>query len=370
MGNNPLVALNELGQSIWLDTISRELIDSGKLRSMVEQDALTGVTSNPTIFQKAISGSSDYDSRMKKLRAEGVTDPKELFIGIAVDDIGDAADILKPVYERTGGMDGYVSIEVSPDLAYDTQATIEEAVRLFDTLKRDNVLVKVPATKEGVPAIEELIARGVNVNVTLLFSVDRYRDVMDVYLKGLERRAEKGESISSVASVASFFVSRVDTLVDKKLDSVDDRERAGRLRGKIAVANSKIAFQAFREVFGSERFRALEAKGAKVQRLLWGSTGTKDPDYSDIKYVEELMAPVTINTLPMDTINAFRDHGNPHISIEDGLDEVPAMMDELRSLGIDIDQVTGQLEDEGVKKFADSFNELLGEIKRKSTELA
>jgi transaldolase len=372
MSANPLHELEKLGVSVWLDYLSRDIINSGKLRGLVQEDGLSGVTSNPTIFMKAITGSAVYDQPLKEMIENGERDPKELFLGLALRDVADAADILRPVYERDGGRNGFISIEVSPDLAYDTEATIKEARRLFSAIGKKNILVKVPATREGLPAIEELISEGVNVNVTLLFSIKRYEEVMEAYLRGLERRLKAGLPVGEASSVASFFVSRVDTLVDKLLEeklSSLEKDKAKGLMGKAAVANAKLAYRKYREVFSGKRFSALKEKGAHIQCLLWGSTGTKNPAYSDIKYVEEIAGPDIINTMPEKTIKAFKDHGNPRATIEKGLDEAEAVFKELKALGIDMDQVTQQLEDEGVKLFSDSFFSLLKEIASKRDAL-
>lgn len=370
MGENPLLQLKELGQSVWLDTVSREIIDSGYLKRLVTEDGLSGVTSNPTIFHKAISGSRDYDAKIEELVEKGMRDEKELFLSLAIEDIRDASDIMLPAYRDSGGADGFVSIEVSPDLAYDTGATIEEAADIFKTLDRKNIMIKVPATKEGLPAIEELTARGVNVNVTLLFSVSRYGEVTDAFVRGIERRVKEGKPVRGIASVASFFVSRVDTLTDKLLSGMSDTKKAQGLAGRAAVANAKMAYRAFKEIFEGPRFEALRDKGASVQRLLWGSTGTKNPAYSDIKYVEEIIGPRTVNTMPISTLDAFRDHGNARASIEDGVDEAKAYIGELRAAGIEIEDVASQLEKEGVKAFADSYFALLKDLGEKAKTFA
>jgi transaldolase/glucose-6-phosphate isomerase len=361
-----------MGQSVWLDYLSREIINSGKLKKLIDEDSLSGVTSNPTIFQKAISGSTDYDRSLKALINQDISDAKELFLGLAIDDISDAADILWPVYESTGGKDGFVSIEVSPDLAFDTEATIEEARHLYSTIEKKNILVKVPATEPGLPAIEQLTSEGINVNITLLFSVNRYTKVAEAYIKGLEKRVSDGKPINEIRSVASFFVSRVDTLTDKLIEdkitvtaSDKDRELLLSFCGKAAVANAKYAYKKYEETFLGERFSSVKKKGANIQRLLWGSTGTKNPDYSDVKYVEEIIAPNTVNTLPENTINAFRDHGRAVVTIYNTMNEVEALFTELKSQGIDIEQVADQLEKEGVKSFSDSFFALLKEIEEK-----
>jgi transaldolase len=303
---------------------------------------------------------------------KGVKDEKELFLGLAMEDVSDAADLLWPTCQSANGQDGFVSIEVSPDLAYDTPATISEARRLFSTLGKKNILVKVPGTKQGIPAIEQLTSEGVNVNVTLLFSTERYEGVADAYLRGLERRARQGQPIDEIASVASFFVSRVDTLADKLLEtrlssapSKAEKDKIANLFGKAAVANAKIAYEKYRSIFSSPRFLTLKEKGGHIQTILWGSTGTKNPKYSDIKYVEELIAPDSINTLPESTIKAFRDHGQAKITISNDLEKAKKLFPELKSMGIDIREVTEQLEKEGVQLFSDSFFALLKEIAKK-----
>ena len=377
MGENPLLQLQEAGQCVWLDNLSRDLIVSGRLRELVEE-GVAGITSNPSIFQKAISHSTLYDESLKKMVKQGVSDAKELFIGLAIEDIRNAADLLEKVLGNTKCLSGYVSIEVSPDLAYDTRGTIQEARRLCSAVGRQNAFVKVPATKQGLPAIEELTRDGVNVNVTLLFSVERSREVAEAYLRGIEQRIGKGEAVSDIVSVASFFVSRVDTLVDKLLkkrleaaSSAEERNRLSGLVGRAAVANSKIAFREFSKIFSSPRFLALKEKGANIQRLLWGSTSTKNPDYSDVKYVEELVAPETINTMPEDTLKAFKDHGRVKSVIGEGLGEAEALFRELASVGVVMDEVTAELEKEGVKGFSDSYFALLEEIgKRRDSILA
>lgn len=370
MNDHPVRKLLEFGQSIWLDNLSRNLIKSGELQRFIDEDGITGITSNPTIFQKAISGSMDYDASLRGLLQRGVRDERELFIALAIEDITLAADLLWPVYQKSGGRDGFVSIEVSPDLAYDAERTVAEARRLFATIGRKNILIKVPATKQGLPAIEQLIREGANVNVTLLFSVRRYEEVADAYLRGLEGRAIQGKSINEVASVASFFVSRVDTLIDKLLQarlsstlSEAQSQKINSLLGKAAAANAKIAYKKYREFFAGKRFLSL--KGAQWQRILWGSTGTKNPNYSDVKYVDELIGPDSINTIPENTLKAFIDHGKVAVTIGDQLEKAERLFAELQALGVDINQVTGQLENEGVKLFADSFSLLLKEIAEK-----
>jgi len=361
MSGNSLLGLKEAGQSVWIDYLSRDLINSGELGRLIEEDGVSGVTSNPSIFQKAIEGSDAYDGQLRELVAGGARDEKEIFLNMAMKDVGDAADLLLPVYEKTGGKDGFVSIEVSPDLAYETEKTVAEAHRLFDTLGRKNILIKVPATVPGLAAIERLTADGVNVNVTLLFSVDRYRAVAEAYMKGLVKRIGRDRPLDGIASVASFFVSRVDTLVDKLLKE-HPREQADRLRGKAAVANARLAYSEFRRLISGKRWGALGSNGANVQRLLWGSTSTKDPAYSDIKYVTELIGPDTVNTMPEDTMTAFKDHGIPKAAIGNRLDEADALFEELEDLGIGMEDVAGRLEREGVKKFSDSFFDVLNKV--------
>lgn len=369
---NKLTELNNAGQSVWLDYLSRDIINSGKLSRLVEE-GLRGVTSNPTIFQKAMEGTDVYDEQLRQLESAGVKDSKELFLALAMKDVADAADILLPVYEASNGRDGFVSIEVSPNLAYDTHATIEEALRLFTEINRKNLMVKVPATREGLPAIERLTAEGVNVNVTLLFSVKRYEEVAHAYMRGIESRVRLRLPVDSIASVASFFVSRVDTLVDKLLDeragssaTAGEKEFAGKLYGKAAVANARLAYRRFKELFSGNHFlHCIKDHGAGFQRLLWGSTGTKNPAYSDIKYVEELIGPHTVNTMPEETMNAFVDHGVVRAALEEGLDDADSVMRQLASVGIDIEQVAEELEKDGVKKFTDSYLDVLEKTAKK-----
>ncbi len=366
MADNPLVLLRKYGQSFWYDNISRSILRSGELKRMIEEDGLRGVTSNPTIFYNSIKSSSDYDDQLRELLDQGDPSPKELFYALAIEDIKAASGLLMPVYEESKGEDGYVSIEIDPHLAHDTEGTVREASDLFERIGRPNVMIKVPATREGIPAVEELLYRGCNINVTLLFSVRRYRECMDAYMKGLERRARGGESLAGVASVASFFVSRVDTLVDRYLEErlreTEDpavRQRIASLMGRAAVANSKTAYQAFKNAFSSERFLALKGKGARVQRLLWGSTSTKNPAYRDVLYVEELIGPKTINTMPDATWRAFKDHGRPARTVDRDVEAAAEVLESLEELGISMERVTGELEDEGVRLFVESFDALL-----------
>ena len=370
MSDHPLRKLQKIGQSVWLDNLSRHLLDSGELKRWIEEDGVTGITSNPTIFQKAISGSKDYDASLKSLLQKGIRDEKELFLDLAMEDISRAADMLWPAYLQSGGKDGLVSIEVSPDLANDPGKTVAEAQRLFSTIGKKNILIKVPGTKPGLPAIEQLTAEGVNVNVTLLFSRNRYEEVAEAYLRGLEKRTRRGQPIHEIISVASFFVSRVDTLADKLLEarlasaSTDAaKQKMTNLLGQAAVANAKLAYQKYKRFFTSKRF--VDLKGANVQRILWGSTGTKNPGYSDIKYVQELIGPDSINTLPETTLLAFKDHGKVHITIGDRLEEAERLFTELKAVGVDLSQITEQLENEGVKLFSDSFSLLLQEMAAK-----
>ncbi len=369
MKENPIKKLREIRESIWLDNLSRQLMNSGELKRLIDL-GVSGITSNPTIFQKAVAGSRDYDASIQKAIDQGIREEKEIFLRFAFEDIARAADLLWPVYQENQGQDGFVSIEVSPDLAYDTEKTIAEARRLFSTLGKKNVLVKVPATKPGLPAIENLTAEGVNVNITLLFSVKRYEEVMDAYLKGLERRAREGKPVDGISSVASFFVSRVDTLVDKLLEaraasaaSEPEKGKIKSMQGKAAVANAQIAYQKYESTFSGKRFQVIP--GANKQRILWGSTGTKNPRYSDTKYVDELVGPDSINTIPDATLKAFLDHGRVRVTIRDGLEESKKLLDDLKKVGVDIDQVTDELEKEGVKLFSDSFTSLLKEVAQK-----
>jgi transaldolase len=361
---NPLKELLAQGQSIWLDYIRRDLIRTGELKRLVEEDGIRGVTSNPTIFEKAIAGSTDYDDALRALHAKDAkADARNLYEGLAVEDIQMTADVLRPVYDETGGADGYVSFEVSPHLAHETQGTISEAKRLRAAVDRPNVMIKVPATPEGIPAIEELIAEGVNVNITLMFSMSHYEAVARAYIRGLERCADP----SKVASVASFFVSRVDTMVDRALESLATAQaQAKTLLGKIAIANSKLVYHRFLQVFQSEGFVALRQRGARVQRPLWASTGTKNPAYSDVLYVENLIGAETVNTLPPETLNAFRDHGKVEgETIGDSLDDAAAALRRLKALGINFDTITEKLQQDGVAAFAASFDQLLAALEKK-----
>jgi transaldolase len=369
---NPLRQLERLGQSIWYDNISRPLLRDGALAHMVEEGVL-GVTSNPTIFDKAISGSADYDEQIRScLRARPTLAIEQLIQLLMVSDVQAASDILRPVYDRTKGRDGYVSIEVSPRKARDTEATTHEVRELWGMVNRPNLMIKIPATLEGLPAVEQAIGEGINVNVTLIFSVERYRAVASAYMKGLERRLAGGDSVGNLASVASVFVSRVDTLVDdllqKKISSSGDPARADELRalqGRAAVANARLVYQAFKEVFAADRFRLLAARGAAVQRPLWGSTGTKNPAYSDLLYVETLVGPDTVNTVPPATLSAIRDHLLPALTVENDLGQAHELIRQLDGAGIAISWVTSKLEEEGVRAFEKSFDGLAGNLLEK-----
>lgn len=365
MASTPLARLSELGQSVWIDFLSRDLVHTGELAQMAEKDSVVGVTSNPTIFQKALSTGNAYDDDIRGLSAT-VDDAKEIFISLSAKDVGDACDVLRPVWERTSGGDGYVSIEVDPRLAYEVDATIEEAVRLHALIDRPNLFVKIPATQPGLAAIEEMIAKGKSINVTLIFALERYVAVAESYVRGLERLVASGGHPSKVASVASFFVSRVDTEADKRLDAIGGHDD---LKGKLAIANARLAYQRYKTIFSGPRWDELVAKGASPQRCLWASTSTKNPAYRDVLYVEDLIGPQTVDTMPEETIRAFQDHGNVALTLEQGLDEAAALLDQLAAAGVDYDDVTATLEREGVQKFDDSFVELLDGIREKQASL-
>jgi transaldolase len=358
--------LSELGQSVWIDSLSREWLRTGELKRLMDEDAVVGVTSNPTIFQKAMSEGDWYDEQLRALLAEE-DDLKEIFFRLAFDDIREACDLMRQVWDVTEGQDGYVSLEVDPGLAFDTQGTIEQAQRFHEEIDRSNLYVKIPATEAGLPAIEEMIARGKSINVTLIFGLERYAAVAEAYIRGLERLVEAGGDLTTVTSVASFFVSRVDTEADKRLDEIGGH---GHLKGKLAIANAKLAYQRYKEIFSGERWDALVPHGASAQRCLWASTSTKNPAYRDVMYVEELIGPQTVNTMPKETIEAFQDHGEIRgVTLEEGLDEAREVFLELAKAGVDYDDVTRVLEEEGVQKFADSFDELIEGIAAKRAEL-
>src|SRR5579872_3361098 len=367
---NPLKSLLDYGQSVWLDYIRRTLLTSGELKHLIESDGLRGMTSNPAIFEKAIAGSSDYEQTLAELAAKDL-DAKTIYEHLAIRDIQDAADALRPVYDSSKRRDGYVSLEVSPNLSHDTNGTLEEARRLWKSVARENVMIKVPATPEGVPAVEQLISEGININVTLLFHIEAYRAVALAYISGLEKFAAKGGDLSKVASVASFFISRIDTLVDSlaatKLKTATGAEAAmlNSIVGKVAIANGKLTYQLYKELFGSDRWKKLAAKNAQTQRVLWASTGTKNPKYSDVLYVEELIGPETVNTIPPATYDAFRDHGKLRASLEEDIVTAHDQMETLAKTGIDMKAVTDQLLAEGVKLFEDAFVKLLGAVQAK-----
>jgi transaldolase len=372
--NNPLLSLQAQGQSVWLDNISRHLLKSGQLKTFIDADGLRGVTSNPTIFEKAINGSNDYDSDIETLAKNG-HEVNQIYETLVVEDIRRAADLFHAVYQETDGLDGYVSLEVSPRLAHQTDGTVEEARRLWGRVSRPNVMIKVPATAEGIPAIEQLISEGININVTLMFSLSHYVKVAEAYIRGLEIRAHQGKPLP-LGSVASFFVSRVDTLIDRLLEQAlkDSKNNAQRkeiesLLGQAAIANSRLVYQKFREIFSSPGFQALHKRDARVQRPLWASTSTKNPKYRDVIYVEELIGPDTVNTLPPATLEAFRDHGFVRPTLESEFNQAKEVLARLETLGIDIEEVGENLQTEGVKLFSDSFETLMRSLSAKKEEL-
>jgi transaldolase/glucose-6-phosphate isomerase len=367
---NPIEQLRQYGQSIWLDFISRGLIDSGELAQLVNRDRLGGVTSNPAIFQKAIDGSDEYTGAIAQ-HARSSSSPQLIFEKIAVRDIRDAADVLSPMYRGTSGRDGYVSLEVAPDLAHDTHATIDAARRLWSAVARPNVMIKVPGTAEGLPAVLRLLSEGINVNITLLFGRATYEKVAATYLQALEQRVARGEDVSRLASVASFFVSRIDSAVDGRIakalerSSAEDRSTLQSLKGKVAIANAKLAYQSYKRLFSGPRWEALRAQGALPQRVLWASTSVKNRDYRDVMYVEELIGADTVNTMPPETLAAFRDHGRPRLSLESDLEGARRVLAQLERLGISLDQVTDELVADGIQKFAQPYREMLAAIERR-----
>jgi transaldolase len=365
MAKSRLHQVSELGQSVWIDFLSRKLVHGGELARMMEEDAVVGVTSNPTIFQKAISEGDAYDEQLREVLAEE-DDPKEVFLKLAIRDVQDACDLLRPVWDGGAGQDGYVSIEVDPNLAYDTEGTIAEAQRLHELVDRPNCFVKIPATEPGLPAIEEMIARGRSINVTLIFSLQRYAEVVEAFQRGLERLVASGGDPGPVASVASFFVSRVDTEADKRLEELGAPDE---LKGKLAIANAKLAYERYKELHSGERWEALATKGARTQRCLWASTSTKNPAYRDVMYVEELIGPQTVDTMPEETIRAFQDHGEVALTLESDIDEARRVFERIAEAGVDYDDVVAVLEREGVDKFSDSFKELLEGVRAKRGEL-
>jgi transaldolase len=365
MPDSNLHKLSALGQSVWIDYLSRDLLETGELERMMREDAVVGVTSNPTIFQKAIAGGNRYDEQLKEV-LEAEDDPKEIFLQLSSRDVAAACDLLRKVWDEGKGLDGYVSWEVDPTLAYDRDATIAEARRLHEWVDKPNLYVKIPATEPGLGAIEEMISEGRNINVTLIFSLERHKAVMEAYIRGLERLVENGGDPSTVHSVASFFVSRVDTETDKRLDEAGGHDE---LKGKLGIANAKLAYQNYLETFSGPRWDALDAKGAVRQRCLWASTSTKNPEYRDVLYVEELLGPATVNTMPEETIEAFQDHGRVEETLTKDVDAARKLFDDLAAAGIDYDDVVEVLEREGVQKFSDSFDELKEGIQSKRGEL-
>ena len=374
MKDNRLKQLETLGQSIWLDYIRRDLMASGELRRMMVEDGLRGMTSNPSIFEKAIVESHDYDEDIRAMVRQG-KGAKEIYEALSQRDVQSAADEFRPLYDKTDGEDGYVSLEVNPHLAHDTKGTIEEARRLWAALNRPNVLIKVPATIEGLPAIQQLISEGISVNVTLLFGLPRYRQVVEAYVAGVESRAAQGKPVKYLASVASFFVSRIDVLVDLLLEKLiaqggKEADLAKKVHGQIAIASAKMAYQIYKDIFSSARFKKLADKGARAQRLLWASTGTKNPAYSDVKYIEALIGPDTVNTVPVETLDDYRDHGDPKARLEQDAERAGWVLERLSELGINIDEVTRQLEDEGVEKFNQPFDKMMETLTKTSQQHA
>lgn len=366
---NPLRKLQALGQSIWIDFIRRGMISTGELQRLIEQDGVSGVTSNPSIFEKAITESRDYDEAIRTLISERKT-ADEIYLQLSVEDIQHVAGLLRPLYDRTAGGDGFISLEVSPGLANDTAGTIEEARQLWSLVERPNVMIKVPATQAGLPAIRQLTGEGLNINITLLFGLPRYREVIEGYLSGLETLASSGGDLRQVTSVASFFLSRIDVLLDpileeKKQAGGPQAEQAGRLQGQAAIASAKVAYQIYQEIFESERFKKLAEQGASAQKLLWASTSTKNPAYSDTKYIEPLIGPETINTVPIETLEAYRDHGKPKRTLDQNVSEAYQTLEELSRIGIDLDAATQRLEEEGVEKFVGAHDRLIAALREK-----
>jgi transaldolase len=371
---NPLLELNALGQSVWLDDIDRGDLLSGRFGRLIDEDGLAGATGNPTIFENSITHDTTYDEQIQQLIRERKS-AQEIYEALAITDEQRVAGLLHPLYEQTGGQDGFVSIEVSPYLAHDTGKTLAEVRRFWHTINRPNLMVKIPSTPEGLPAIRQALTEGININITLMFSLDNYREVAEAYLSALEERLAAGKDISRIASVASFFVSRVDVLVDQLLEdkikltgTSAEQQKLKSLQGKAAIANARLAYQAFKQLFGAPRFEALRQHGARVQRPLWASTGTKNPAYRDVLYVEELIGPNTVNTMPLKTLESFRDHGRVRLSVEEDIPQSQAVLSSLEAAGINYQQVTSQLQKEGVRKFIDSFDKLFQciESKRKA----
>jgi transaldolase len=373
---NPLLQLKSLGQSVWYDNIDRSQLTSGQFKRLMDEDGVVGVTANPTIFEKSISSGHAYDEQMNQLIKEGKS-TDEIYEALVIQDIRTVADFLRPIYDAAKQQDGFVSLEVSPDLAHDTEGTLSEVRRFWKMVDRPNLLIKIPATPAGIPAIRQALTEGINVNITLIFSLSDYRQVAEAFISALEARRADGKDISHIASVASFFVSRVDTLVDKLLEdkikatsNTSEQQQLKSLEGKAAIANARLVYQEFKNIFGTPRFAALKQASAHVQRPLWASTSTKNPAYRDVLYAEELIGPDTVDTMPLETIENFRDHGRVRLSIEDNIPEAHQVFDSLEKIGIHYDQVTQQLQDEGVQKFADSFHKLFEGIaeKRKAIE--
>ncbi len=355
---NNLKKIHDLGQSIWLDFFDREIMDNGALQNLIDEDGVSGITSNPTIFEKAISSRPDYDDDIRKLAGEQKSN-EEIFFGLAVSDIRRAADILKPVYEDANRLDGFVSMEVSPHLANDTSGSIQQAMQLWKSIGRENVMIKIPGTKEGLPAIRKCISEGININITLLFGLKRYREVTEAYISGLEDRLKANQPIDRIASVASFFLSRIDVLIDPMLEE----KGLDNLKGEVAIASAKEAYNIYNEIFKGERFKKIEKHGAKPQKVLWASTSSKDPSFSDVKYVEALIGSETINTLPLETIEAFRDHGKVANRLtQNGILNPGEVLQQLKDNGINIDDITQKLEIQGVEKFNKSYDQLLNAI--------
>lgn len=370
---NPLRRLHDFGQSPWYDNIHRKMLTSGELERMIQEDGVRGITSNPTIFQNAINNSHNYDDQIKQLLEEyPEQNSRDLFFSLAITDIQKAADLLHPIYNKSHGIDGMVSLEVSPDLAYNADQTVSEALQLVKRVNRPNLMIKVPATWEGLSAIETLTSEGVSINATLLFSNKRYQEVLEAYLLGLEARLRRGQPIDNISSVASFFISRVDAMVDKQLDQKMEtadshtKNQLQSLKGKIAISNAKLSYQHFKKISSSRRCKDLLECGGQMQRLLWASTGTKNPTYSDVLYVDTLIGADTVNTIPPATFEAYKDHGNPQATLETDLDLAKSNVDALKALDIDLNIITDHLEDEGVKSFSDSFNALLSAIQKKA----
>src|SRR6266853_1116991 len=368
---NPLLQLKTQGQSVWYDTIDRGQLVSGLFKRLLDEDGIVGVTSNPTIFQKSISHGDAYDEQMTQLIQQRKS-TNEIYEALVIKDITTVADMLRPIYDRTNRQDGFVSLEVSPDLAHDTERSISEARRFWKLVDRPNLMIKIPATPEGIPAVQQALTEGININITLIFSLDSYRDVADAYISALEDRNAEGKDISHIASVASFFVSRVDTLVDQlledKIKTTSDsaeQQKLKSLEGKAAIANARLVYQAFTRIFHTPRFETLKHSGAHVQRPLWASTSTKNPAYRDVLYAEELIGPDTVDTMPLETIENFRDHGRVSRTVENDIQQAKDVFASLEKVGIHYDQVTKQLQDEGVQKFADSFHELFQGVESK-----